>query len=300
MHSTYLNEPDEYRLLKSTHINFYAHFHQQAEIAYCSKGILNILINGISYTLNSGDAAVIWPNQRHFYKPSESNDGNLYYLLLFYPSHTENFYEDWINKYPENPIVTKEQLPYFFSELWELFYKAYNMADYSTFTDSNVNTPAARSEGIKGSVITTDTHSCAQHRGESELFKAYTSVLTAHLMPQLQLNFSNQNMFENDTQAVLNYVNQHFTEKISLSLAAHDLGISTANLSQIFSSVIKCSFMTHVNSLRIAHAKRLLRSSSYSINKICTLSGFQSKRSFFRNFQKMCGKTPAQYRKDTL
>lgn len=315
MHSTYLNEPDEYRLLKTTHINFYAHFHQQAEIAYCSKGTLNILINGIYYTLNAGDVAVIWPNQRHFYKPSQPDDNNLYYLLLFYPSYTESFYEDWINKYPEKPIVTKRQLPDFFPELWELFYKAcpineeettalfhnaYPKAYRNTFPDNIVNAPAADGKGINESENIPDVQSYTPYRGRSEIFKAYTAVLTAHIMPQLKLYFSNKSTFENDTQAVLNYVNQHFTEKISLSQTSHELGISTANLSQIFSSVIGCSFMSHVNSLRIAHAKRLLRSSSYSINEICTMSGFQSKRTFFRNFQKMCGQTPAQFRKKAL
>lgn len=260
MQSTYLNEPKPYRLLKTTNIHFYAHYHQQVEIAYCMRGNLELLINGLSYKLSSGDCAVIWPNERHFYQPSQNNEDNLYFLLLFYPSHTESFYEDWINKYPQTPIIRNEELPDFFPEIWNQFYTVYT------------NQP------------------------EIYMFKAYTAVITAHIIPQLTLYNAKKSNLQNDTQVVLNYVNQHFTEKITLSIVSHELGISTANLSQIFSNIIGCSFATHVNSLRVAHAKRLLRSSNYSVNEICIMSGFQSKRSFFRNFQNMCGQTPLEYR----
>lgn len=267
MKSTYLKEPEPYRIIKAENISFYAHFHQQVEVAYCVSGEVPMLIDGLSYTLQEGDVALIFPNRHHYYQPVGDGRGNFVYLLLFYPLHTENFYTEWTHKLPESPVLRRAQLPEFFPQLWEQFYNVYT--------------------------------------GNQELymFRAYASLLVAHMMPLVKLHPMRPPKALADSQhdamqAVLNYVNQHFTENITLTEVSKELGISCTLLSHSFSKAVGCSFPRHVNSLRISHAKRLLRSSNYSVNEIGFLSGFQSKRTFFQKFQEMCGQTPGEYRKE--
>lgn len=264
MQSTYLNEPVPYRIMKADQINFYAHFHQQVEVAYCIGGEMQLLIDGTKYVLYANDAAVIFPNQRHYYYPSENEGDYTAYLLLFFPSHTESFYMEWMYQKPDIPILRSGQLPDFLSGIWEQFYQVYT------------------------------------EQPELYLFKAYVSLLTAHMLPRLSLQRKTAESLadEEGIQTVLNYVNQNFTGKCSLASAAKELGFSVSGLSRLFSKKIGCGFWEYVNSLRISHAKRLLRSSSYSVQEIRFLSGFPSKRTFFRNFQKSCRMTPGEYREE--
>lgn len=263
MKGTYLKEPEPYRLLKAENVHFYAHFHQQAEIVYCIAGQLRVMIDGISYTLQKGDAALIFPNQRHFYPVNTPQTESRSFLLLFYPSHTDRFYEQWHHQLPVMPVLRSSQLPDFFPQLWEQFYQVYN------------------------------------EQTEQYLFQAYTALLTAHMMPRLEFTFINtvKEYDEDFMQAAIHYINQHYTENITLTSVAKALGCSTGGLSRMFTKRIGCNFHAHVNSLRIGHAKRLLRASDCTVIESGMLSGFQSSRTFFRNFMENCGQTPSEYRR---
>lgn len=264
MESTYLKEPEPCRLMKAEFINFYAHFHQQVEILYCAKGRQQILIDGISYELQAGDVAVIFPNQRHHYEPSQKSSGKELYLLLFEPSDTEEFYEDWINKRPKMPVLKRDQLPQFFEDLWQQFYEVYEK----------------------------------QHK--IPLFRAYSSLLAAHMLTVMELKSVDVDGEQDDIQTVLNYVNRHYKEKITLDSTAKALGFSTTGLSRVFSKQVGCNFLTYVNTQRVTYAKRLLKTSRLPIDEVGARAGFQSRRSFYRNFQEMCGETPSDYREKKL
>jgi len=93
------------------------------------------------------------------------------------------------------------------------------------------------------------------------------------------------------------FPNQHFTEDLSLKSLAKELGMSTSVLTNLFSQSLNCSFTAYLNDLRLEYAKSLLRSDHYSIHEITQLCGFQSDRSFFRNFKQQNGLTPGEYRR---
>lgn len=261
----YNREPEPYRLLRVKNIHYRAHFHPQIEIAYCVTGIMTVLIDGLSYTLEAGDVAVIFPNQRHYYQSLESDRENIAYLLLFYPTIMEDYYRDWNFSLPKTPVIKKEQFSDFISEsvsvIWDLFYQTYGKnKDY-------------------------------------RIFKGYASLLVAYIMPFLDLQSIEGSYDPEDIQSVLNYINQHFREDITLTKVAKDLGFHPNRLSSFFNEKIGCSFTSHVRALRIENARHLLKATRYSVNEIRSLSGFQSNRTFFRCFQEKFGMTPLEYRK---
>lgn len=265
MKSTYMKEPEPFRIIKGKNLKFYAHFHQQVEIVYCISGEIQVIIDGMDYILQEGDVGLVFPNRHHYYPQMQGDKNNEVYLLLFYPAYTEDYCYEWINKLPNIPVIRKEQLPEFFHELWHQFYDTFSV---------NTDLP---------------------------MFKAYVSLLTAYMMPLLKLHLTRaQSEYKGNEQdamqALLNYIDKHFTEDITMKGAAKELGLSPTVLSRIFTKNMGTNFKNHVNTLRISYAKRMLRSSNYSINEISFLSGFQSKRTFFRNFQEMCGQTPSEYR----
>lgn len=256
----YNREPESYRLLKRKNIYFRAHFHPQIEVAFCVKGICNILIDGTTYHLNQGDVAVIFPNQRHYYQPPGEDKDNGLYLLLFYPTDTPDYYREWNFFKPEVPVIRKEQLPVNFPVIWDLFYETYEEND------------------------------------DYMVFKAYIALLMAQMLPRMKLNSVDEDYNPEDIQSVLNYINQHFREDITLTKVAKELGFHPNRLSTFFNEKIGCSFTSHIKALRIENARHLLKATRYSVNEIRILSGFQSNRTFFRCFKEEFGMTPVEYR----
>lgn len=256
----YNREPEPYRLFRRKGIHFPAHFHPQIEIVYCIAGKMSVLIDGFTYALEPGDMAFVFPNQRHYYYPPEKDSGTECYILLFYPTDTENYYQEWNFFKPKVPVITAADLPAEFPALWDIF--------YSNF----------------------------QKDTDYKIFKAYASLAVAYGMKRLDLEMVEGGYNPEDVQSVLNYINQHFREDISLTKVAKELGFHPNRLSDFFNEKIGCSFSVHIRNLRIENARHLLRATAYSVNEIRIMSGFQSNRTFFRRFQETFGMTPMEYR----
>lgn len=261
MNSAFLEEPAPYRIMKTDQVYFRAHFHNQAEIVYCEKGTVSLLVSGASYMLCEGDAAFIFPNQRHYYQPLEKKTDSMFYITIFYPGQAEDFYFELTNMLPECPVVRRAQLPSFLPQLFSFFYESFRKEE------------------------------------NQKTFKGYVSVAASYLLPKMELKPSAHMCSPDTAQTVLSYIARHFTEELSLKRLAKELGICTAALTRLFAQNIHCSFTEYVNELRIEYAKSFLRLDSYSIHEIARLCGYKSDRTFFRNFRRHSGMTPGEYRK---
>lgn len=95
---------------------------------------------------------------------------------------------------------------------------------------------------------------------------------------------------------VIAYMNEHFTESITLESVASDLGYSANYLSHCISRLYGLNFCTALASLRIERARYLLTSSDKTNTEICYECGFGSNRTFIRQFKSIMGFTPSVYR----
>ena len=112
-----------------------------------------------------------------------------------------------------------------------------------------------------------------------------------------QCNFISGSNRQDDTfYKTVSYMNEHFTEDISLVSTAKAVGIHPVTLSRLFSEKFKSNFCCHLNYLRCSHAALLLQNSRISCTEIAWQSGFGSIRSFNRAFQLLYSMTPSQYR----
>ena len=73
-------------------------------------------------------------------------------------------------------------------------------------------------------------------------------------------------------------------------------------VSHYINTTHQCSFSDYMNKYRTEYAKKLLSSSAKDIKltQIAEKSGFSSETSFFRNFKKFTGMTPADWMRDML
>lgn len=93
---------------------------------------------------------------------------------------------------------------------------------------------------------------------------------------------------------VLCYIEQNYTEKITLDSVAAKFGFSVRNLTRLFKKE-NISFNNHVNYLRIIHAIEKFTDSNESIEKIAFEVGYGTASNFSRTFKKHTGFTPREF-----
>lgn len=86
---------------------------------------------------------------------------------------------------------------------------------------------------------------------------------------------------------------------VSIDYLADRLGSNRHYVSNYLNQILKMPFYTYVNSLRLEHAERLLRTSNDKASAIGYLSGFNSEATYRRLFKERYGCTPTQYVKRT-
>ncbi|HWJ76815.1 MAG TPA: AraC family transcriptional regulator [Niallia sp.] len=96
---------------------------------------------------------------------------------------------------------------------------------------------------------------------------------------------------------LLNYIQNHFTEELSLKDLSLKFGYDYSYLSRFFTKVLKVPFVDFLNGHRITLASQLLRTTDSKITEIAEKVGYRNIRSFNRNFEKIMNTTPSHYRK---
>jgi len=94
----------------------------------------------------------------------------------------------------------------------------------------------------------------------------------------------------------IEYIAQHYSEKIKIQDIASFLGCSEAYLSRIFKKYVGISIYGYITEHRINMAKKFLKSDC-SVTEVCYLTGFNDCSNFIENFKKITGSTPLQYKK---
>ncbi|WP_312940414.1 AraC family transcriptional regulator [Oscillibacter sp.] len=96
--------------------------------------------------------------------------------------------------------------------------------------------------------------------------------------------------------AVLEYLQEHLAEKLTLERVASEFFISKYYLSHCFKEATGFSVMEYVINTRILRARRLLQD-GYRVQTAGEMVGFQSNEHFIRTFTSLTGLPPKQYAK---
>lgn len=96
--------------------------------------------------------------------------------------------------------------------------------------------------------------------------------------------------------AVMQYIDTHYSQKISLSELASVAHMSPSYLSHVFSSATGFSLWDYIIAKRIEQAKYLLLSTDRKVLDIALECGFQNSVHFNKCFRNQTGMTPSVYR----
>ena len=110
-------------------------------------------------------------------------------------------------------------------------------------------------------------------------------------------HFSNPQLQNSYVAYTLNYIAEHYTEKIIQEDIASQLHISVRYLSKLFKAHIGITLSSYINVYRINHSISLMQNTKLSLTEIALQSGFTNSQHYSKVFRDCVNTTPSQYRK---
>ena len=99
------------------------------------------------------------------------------------------------------------------------------------------------------------------------------------------------------SQRTIQYLEQHYTERISIDALAAELYLSASHLIREFRKETGTTPHAYLENYRLSHAEQLLRFTRIPIAEIARRTGFCSASHFISRFRNHLGIAPAAYRR---
>ena len=119
-------------------------------------------------------------------------------------------------------------------------------------------------------------------------------IQTADLFQNV--NVSKHQEYVSKFSNLLEYIDTHYTEDLTLEEMADIIGFSKYHFSRLFKQYTKFTFCDYLKHRRIQAAEMLLEQPEYSITEVALQSGFPSISTFNRIFKEQKNCTPTEYR----
>jgi AraC-like DNA-binding protein len=140
--------------------------------------------------------------------------------------------------------------------------------------------------------------------GRYFMLKSYLVQLILILVREQQKNFQEHKgyLFESPNKKyavkqIINFLNEHYQEKISLEQIAQNMYLSTFYISKIFKSETGDTPINYLIELRMEKARSLMEyDGAISIQNVASLVGYDDVYHFSKLFKKHFGVSPSQYR----
>lgn len=247
------------------------HWHDEVEIIYIKRGYITIYIGEQSFSAKEGELFIVNSGELHF---MSSNDMKVEYYTLLFPLTFLSFQtEDALEQEVFLPLRQKKLLfPIGLKgmktepKMLNLVCEVIKVNEEKPF-GYQLRTRILLLEFIEGFLK------------EKRLCKADISGTTGM------------------QRELLAYIQEHYTEKITLAMLAEEFHLSEKYISWYFKEHFYISFIQYVSHLRMMKAKDLLLITEQSVTEIAFSCGYPSVNYFIRSFKGEHGVTPLQYRK---
>jgi AraC family L-rhamnose operon transcriptional activator RhaR len=94
----------------------------------------------------------------------------------------------------------------------------------------------------------------------------------------------------------ISFIRENFAASITAGQTASSVGLSERHFHRLFTKEMGFTFTHFIQSLRIEHSCKLLRTTRLSVSEIAEAVGYQDKGFFVTLFKKKTGHTPRSYR----
>ncbi len=248
------------------------HQHDFYEVYYFIGGSVEYSVEGRTYELKSGDLLLINPLELH--QPRIAPDQQDYERIVL-----------WINKnYLSELCFNKTSLTRCF--------------DSSQPDHTNLLRPTKIQQTYISAML---TELISENSSDSYAVEiASEAILLRFLVELNRLTIDSSSALRKDEASssiipdVLEYINKHFCEKLTLNEIADEFFVSKYYLSHAFNNVVGTSVHRYIVLKRLIHAKQMLLSGIKSTTA-ATNCGFNDYAGFYRAFTAEYGVTPTEF-----
>lgn len=104
------------------------------------------------------------------------------------------------------------------------------------------------------------------------------------------------NIIHDHVQMMLNYINENFSEIISLDIIADYTNLNRCYVGRIFKQYMNMGIVDYVNQVRIEKAVELLETTEIKVSDIANIVGYNNTNYFIKIFKKNKNVTPGKYK----
>ncbi|MCR4899581.1 MAG: AraC family transcriptional regulator [Treponema sp.] len=261
------------------------HWHYFTEMVYLVKGVLYTEVDNHQYTLNPGDMIIYHPKQIHsFLDFPTKNTENGEDELLFYGIK----FDDMIlsNTTPGSPKlpkllanINKDDTPYNLITAEELKYNPVKL-----FFENCIWETTHKQFGYDIKVA-------------SMISLIITELMRIWLRRGMELSTQTTfDQFSSKDFSVLEYIDKHSAENISIEELANKCGMCYSNFAKQFKAQFGKTCKEYIEFVRICKADNMLLYTNKTLDYISQETGFTDASHFIRTYKKIKGTTPKKRR----
>lgn len=265
----------ETRVTTDFEVPLYYHWHTEAELLQVMDGRANFQLSGEQVLLEPGDLIFIKPNVLH-----GSHDCFREYLRFRAVVFDEAFLTSTMGD-----IVTQKYLN-------------------TLFANRRENYILVRPFTLHSDQLQLDIERIFQNmQGQKEGYEMLIKSLLYEVLYYLYLLRGKDEEFQPDrrksllVRSMVDYVEQHYQEKLALEAVARHFSFSEGYFCRFFKENFHMTFGEYLQGVRLSQAERLLRDTDMTIERIAMETGFSDAGYFTICFKKQMHQTPREYRK---
>ncbi len=261
------SNPDiQYRIFLHKLKNISIHCHDSYELLYVLNGSATVRIEEKNYILKEDDLILANPNQLH---EIHSDDCVMIVLQI------------------NSDVILAE-----FNKSISPFFNCNSSTSKNKVNFRNIKVLIAKLIKL----------SSQEQVHTTMIAKAFLYELIFELYNNFQTpgksSITNSPQSNNRISNILEYINHHYAEDITLTHLSKKEFLSASYLSRYFEKKIGQRFKTYLTSVRLNHAFNDLCTTHLTISDISNKNGFPNPRSFVAAFKNKYNCLPSQYRKD--
>ncbi len=248
------------------------HWHSATEIIMPIENTYSVTMNKTQYSLKEGDILIIPPGELHeLYAPPTGK--RIIFLFDFTLVSNLKGFSSILPVITQPRLITKELCPDIYEEEKELLLKiAQEYHESNTLWEATIYSMI-----IQMFVLIGRNH-----------------IDSGGLFPDVRTN--KQKEYIEKFNKIFEFIDNNYTEDISLETVADVAGFSKFHFSRLFKQFTDTSFYDYLNLRRIKAAENLLLDPSLPITEIALQSGFSSISTFNRVFKTFKKCTPSEFK----
>lgn len=251
------------------------HTHNNCEILGCIRGKGKYIVEGSEYQMEPGRIFVMRPMETHklYVNPDEP-----------YERIMVNFSYDLIRK-----IDPKETLLTIFKNRSLGQHNLYHKHEFRRIPGLEL---------MKGMVAPAETREEQQINAVVNLYMLINSLKTIFIeKSQSEAMSGNMSMRQDTPRLIIDYINEHLHENLSLDALSERFYLSKSQISRIFKKATGSSVLDYITIKRLMQAREYMMDGK-SAGEACQLCGFDHYSSFYRAYKKRFNVSPSAEKAD--